>query len=190
MISRLQLLKILPHARTRIDEFVDPINAAMILFQINTAARQAAFLAQVGHESGSFLYMRELASGEAYDTGAKAAALGNTPEADGDGQRYKGRGPIQITGHDNYLACSLTLFGDDRLLHFPEMLEDSAIGCRAAGWFWKQHGLNELADIGNFRRITKVINGGYTHYEERVALYKTALSVLGSLFREGSAPNV
>jgi putative chitinase len=86
----------------------------MVHRQINTPKRQAAFLAQVGHESGQLQYVRELGGEQylsKYDTGNLAAKLGNTPELDGDGQRYRGRGPIQITGHSNYLRCSLALFG-------------------------------------------------------------------------------
>lgn len=173
MISRDQLAAILPLAGRRLDAFVSPLNAAMREWFISTPERQAAFLAQVGHESGSLVYLRELASGAAYEG---RADLGNTRP--GDGVRFKGRGPIQITGRDNYGACSLALFRDDRLLQFPEMLEDPAIGCRAAGWFWHAHGLNDLADDGNFRRITKIINGGYTHYDERLALFNTASAVL------------
>lgn len=180
-ITRAQLLEALPASAPRVDRFLAPLNAAMVEFQINTPARVAAFIAQIGHESGSFYYMREIASGEAYEG---RVDLGNTEP--GDGRRYRGRGPIQITGRANVLACSLALFKDDRLLHFPEVLEDPAIGCRAAGWFWQTHGLNELADVGNFRRITKIINGGYTHYDERVELHRRALIACGvAAFTEG-----
>lgn len=180
MLSAAEFVEILPHARKRVSTFLAPVNEAMAEWEISLRLeRMGAFLAQVGHESGQFLYMRELASGEAYDVGDLARRLGNTPEDDGDGERLKGRGPIQITGHDNYLACSLALFGDDRLLQFPELLEDPRIGCRAAGWFWHSRGLNDLADALNFKRITKLINGGYNHYAERVALYRVAAKVLG-----------
>lgn len=173
-----QLLTIMPLAKPHIAAFFSPLCAAMMEFGIDRPARQAAFLAQIGHESGQLQFVRELASGAEYDTGRKAAALGNTPAADGDGQRYKGRGLIQITGHDNYFACSHALFGDDRLMQFPELLEDPKNACRSAGWFWKAHGLNELADAGNFLRITKIINGGTRGYANRVALYIKAKEVL------------
>jgi len=177
-MTRDQLLAIMPHAKKRIDVFLPHLAAAMAEYEINTPARQAAFLAQIGHESGQLLYVRELASGQAYDVGELAMRLGNTPEDDDDGERYKGRGLIQVTGRDNYLSCSMALFGDDRLLHFPELLEDARNACRSAAWFWRSHGLNELADAGNFRRITKLINGGYTHYEQRLALHEKAREVL------------
>lgn len=187
MITRAQLATILPHAGKRVDTYLPHLNRWMPAYEINTAARVAAFIPQIGHESGSFLYVEEIASGKAYDTGSLAKRLGNTPEADGDGQRYKGRGLIQVTGHDNYLACSLHIFGDDRLLHFPELLEDPRYAVQSACWYWKQHGLNELADVRNFKRITKLINGGQNGAAEREALYAVALAELRSVHASTSA---
>lgn len=171
-----QLQRIMPHAGQRAAFFVDPLNAAMAEFGISTPKRQAAFLAQIAHESGSLFYVRELASGAAYDTGRLAERLGNTPETDGDGQRYRGRGLIQITGHDNYLLCGMAL--DLDLLAEPELLEQPALACRSAAWFWHNAGLNALADAGEFTRITKRINGGTNWQAERLAFYITALEVL------------
>jgi putative chitinase len=157
-----------------------PLGAACTEWEINTANRLAAFIAQCAHESLRFTCTHELDSGAAYDTGRLAKRLGNTLQRDGDGQRYKGRGPIQITGHDNVLACSQALFHDDRLLQFPELLEDPAIGARSAGWFWKTNGLNELADFPsqtNFERITKRINGGYNGMSNRLQLWASCKKV-------------
>ena len=84
--------------------------------------------------------------------------LGNTEP--GDGVRFRGRGLIQITGRTNYRACSLGLYGDERLLQQPEILEGTVDACRSAGWFWQTMNLNKLADIGAFRPITRAINGG------------------------------
>lgn len=167
------LLAIMPYAKARISTFLPHLEAAMAEYQINTPNRQAAFLAQIGHESGQLRYVRELASGEAYE-GRKD--LGNTEK--GDGVRFKGRGLVQITGRSNYLTCSMALFGDDRLLHFPELLEDPRNACRSAAWFWHSRGLNELADAGNFKRITKLINGGFNGMADRQALYDKAKEVL------------
>lgn len=183
MITRLQLLQALPLIAPRVDTYLAPLIAAMNEFEIVTAPRMAAFIAQCGHESRAFYYRREIATGVAYEG---REDLGNT-EKD-DGRRFAGRGPIQITGRANYLACSLALFGDDRLLQVPELLEDPRLGCRAAAWFWYTHGLNGLADVGNFRRITKIINGGYTHLAERVELYKSSLKALGLTYNEGMPP--
>lgn len=174
-----QLRQIMPYAGKRAEVFLDPLNRAMVEFEINTPMRQAAFLAQLAHESGSLRYGRELASGEAYDTGRLAARLGNTPEADGDGQRYKGRGLIQVTGTDNYRACSAALFGDGQhLLDHPELLEQPDLAARSAGWFWQSNGLNELADADEFRQITRRINGGYNGMDDRLAYYDRAKGVL------------
>ena len=168
-----QLIQIMPAGAKRLPNFVDAINTALAEFSINTPARAAAFLAQLGHESGQFRYMAELASGEAYEG---REDLGNTEP--GDGKKYKGHGPIQITGRTNHKTCSLALYGDERLLDTPELLEQPEDGCRAAGWFWKTRGLNMLADEGDFDRITKRINGGQNGREDRRALWAVAKRVL------------
>ncbi|MBI6553619.1 glycoside hydrolase family 19 protein [Pseudomonas veronii] len=113
-----------------------------------------------------------------YDTGTLAKRLSNTPEADGDGQKYRGRGLIQVTGRDNYFACSKALFGDDRLLRTPELLEQAEWACKSAAWFWNSRNLDALADSGSFEMITGRINGGLNGYAERLTSYSTALKVL------------
>lgn len=169
-----QLRRIMPHAGTlRISAYADHLAAAMYEFGIDTPARQAAFLAQVAHESGSLRYVRELASGDAYEG---RADLGNTEP--GDGRRFRGRGLIQITGRANYRDCSRALFGDDRLLTSPELLEDPRAACRSAAWFWRSRDLNPLADVGAFRAITKAVNGGFNGYDDRLAYYERAQAVL------------
>ncbi|WP_415262383.1 glycoside hydrolase family 19 protein, partial [Pseudomonas chlororaphis] len=138
-------------------------------------------LAQVGHESGQLQWVRELGNDQylsKYDTGTLAARLGNTPEVDGDGQKYRGRGLIQVTGRANYQACSEALFGDSRLLNTPELLENPVYAALSAGWFWQRAGLNSLADKGDFLTITKRINGGTNGLVDREALYERALKVL------------
>lgn len=166
-----QLRKIMPHSHAKAALFIDPLNAAMREFDISTPARQAAFLAQIGHESGQFRYVREIASGKAYEG---RLDLGNTQP--GDGVRYKGRGLIQITGRANYVACMLAL--DIDCLEKPELLEQPENACRSAAWFWKSRGLNELADAGAFLRITRRINGGTNGLEDRLALHDAARLVL------------
>ena len=166
-----QLLKIMPHAKPRIAAFFSPLLAAMEEFEINTPARQAAFLSQIGHESGQLRYVRELASGDAYE-GRKD--LGNIRP--GDGRRYKGRGLLQITGRTNYAICGAAL-GLDLIAH-PELLEEPVNACRSAAWFWKARGLNELADAGEQVKLTKRINGGTNGLSDRLALFKVAQEVL------------
>ena len=180
-ITEQQLLQILPNAGRHAGVFASALNLAMDKYQITTRLRMAAFIAQVGHESGQFRYVRELGGDQylsKYDTGALAKRLGNTPEADVDGQKYGGRGLIQITGRDNYLACSKALFSDDRLLRTPELLEQAEWAAKSAGWFWSSRDLNRLADAGDFNGITRRINGGLNGLAERVSFYNAALRVL------------
>ena len=180
-ITEKQLLQILPNAGKQAGVFASALNLAMDRYHINTPLRMAAFVAQVGHESGQFRYVKELGGDQylsKYDTGTLAKRLGNTPEADGDGQRLKGRGLIMITGHTNYLACSKALFGDDRLLRTPELLEQAEWACKSAAWFWNSRNLNALADSGDMKEITRRINGGYNGLEERMEFYERALEVL------------
>ena len=172
MISLDELKKIMPHAGGRADTFHEPLIAAMSEFEINSVARQGMFLAQIAHESGSLKYVREIASGEAYEG---RADLGNTEP--GDGVRYRGRGLIQITGRANYRDCGAALGVD--LLASPELLESPELACRSAAWFWKSRGLNEIADKGDFKLVTKRINGGYNGYQDRLKYYERAQQVLG-----------
>ena len=171
-----QLVKILPYSRPYAPRYLDWLNATMAEFDINTPARQASFLSQVGHESMHLRCVQELASGAAYDTGGLAARLGNTPEADGDGQKWKGHGFIEITGFDNHVACAryfgIPLDGIVAWLMTPEG------ACRSAGWFWKEHGLNQLADAGDQVAVTRRVNGGTNGLAERLALFAAAERVL------------
>jgi putative chitinase len=155
----------------RVDRFLPHLNATLDEFEINTPQRIRMFLAQIGHESGQLRYVRELASGAAYE-GRKD--LGNTEP--GDGVRYKGRGLIQITGRSNYGLASLGL--GLPLLEKPELLEEDRNACRSAGWFWYKSNLNSLADMGLFREVTKRINGGYNGYADRYKLYQRALEII------------
>ena len=161
---------------SRAQHWLPHLEEAMVEHAINTPARQAMFLAQVAHESGRLQFVKELASGEAYDTGPLAARLGNTPEDDDDGRKYKGRGLIQITGHDNYRICGEAL--GLPLLNSPELLELPNYAAKSAAWFWESHGLNELADSGDFQRITKRINGGLNGYSDRLKLLAAAQEAL------------
>lgn len=160
--------------------YLQPLNDVMEEFEIDTPIRIAHFLAQVGHESGSFRYKEEIASGKDYDTGKLAKRLGNTPEADGDGQKYKGRGAIQITGFANYQALSEATGID--FIAYPKLLaEDPHWYIYCAGWFWNGRRLNVPADNDDILTITKRINGGFTNIEDRrkrLLATKKALGVI------------
>jgi len=171
-VSPAQMQKCMPGLSSGLAGSSSPyMDAAMADAGINTPARKAAFLAQLGHESGSLHYMQEIASGAAYEG---RRDLGNTQP--GDGRRYKGRGPIQLTGRANYAAAGRALGID--LINHPELAATPAVGFRTSAWFWKTHGLNQLADAGNFHEITHRINGGQNgaaDREHRYALCKQAL---------------
>lgn len=176
MITLEQLRQIMPYADApRAALYLVPLNEAMAEYEINTPRRQCAFLAQVAHESGSLRYVRELASGAAYEF---RKDLGNTMA--GDGKRYKGRGLIQITGRHNYRQASLALFNDTTtLLEHPELLEEPVLAARSAAWFWWSNGLNTVADCPNsFQVITRRINGGLNGYPERLAYFDRAQRVM------------
>ena len=170
-LTQQQLITIMPNARAKAGIFLPALNAAMLEFGITTPARAASFLAQLAHESGQLLYVRELASGAAYEG---RRDLGNVQP--GDGVRFRGRGLIQVTGRTNYTACGKALGLD--LLAKPEMLEQTVNACRSAGWFWQSRGLNALADAGDQVALTRRINGGTNGLAERLAFFKVAQKVL------------
>ena len=161
----------------RIDRAIEwrpHVEAAMAEFEINTPARQAAFLAQIGHESGGLRWATELwGPTEAQRRYEGRKDLGNTEP--GDGYKFRGRGLIQTTGRANFAdtgeALGVYLLSDPSLLSLPEL------AARSAGWYWQSRGLNALADVGDFRRITLRINGGTNGLADRLALHEAAKAV-------------
>ena len=198
-ITTQQLLQILPNAGQSAGVFVSALNTAMNHYQIVGLKRVAAFIAQIGHESGHLVRLVENLN---YSADALrriwpsrfnvelAGAVERKPEqianiaygnrmgnsAPGDGWKYRGRGLIQITGKNNYRACGEALSLD--LIAQPELLEKPQHACMSAAWFWAANGLNTLADAGKFDAITQRINGGQTGAADRQALYARALKVL------------
>lgn len=142
------------------NRYAPPLIEAMREGDITTQKRSAAWLAQLGHESVSLRYFEEIASGAAYEG---RTDLGNTQP--GDGVRYKGRGPIQLTGRANYREAGKAL--DLPLEDRPQMASEPRVGFRVAVWYWTTRGLNPLADRGDFREITIRINGGLNGYDDR-----------------------
>jgi putative chitinase len=177
-----QLAKCLPHAtQANLSLYGPKLILAMLEYAIDTPRRQSAFIAQIAHESGSLKYTEEIATGEAYE-GRKD--LGNV--LPGDGVRFKGRGLMQITGRTNYAMLSKELRYD--FIESPESLSKPGPACFSAAWFWFAHHLNRLADIDAFDKITRVINGGMTHYPERLAAYEIAKKVLGVETKDFDSP--
>jgi predicted chitinase len=168
-----QLQAVMPSLTTaRAAEMLPHLARAMAEARISTPRRKAAFLAQLAHESGQLRYFEELASGDAYEGRAN---LGNTQP--GDGRRYKGRGPIQLTGRANYRDAGREL--GLPLEEKPELVATPAVGFRTAAWFWRTRELNELADAGNFLAITKRINGGTNGLADREKYHERARAALG-----------
>ena len=161
----------------RAQTWADALSAAMALYAIDSPARQSAFLAQVGHESGRLIYVRELWGPTPAQEGYEGRVdLGNNQP--GDGFKYRGRGLIQVTGRANYRTCGLALTLP--LETSPEMLEQPGNAAQSAAWFWNSRELNALADVGDFNTITKRINGGLNGLQDRLALYALCKSALGA----------
>ena len=184
MLTEAQLRRIMPNlALAKCQALLPHLNQAMREYEVNTLLRTAAFVAQLAHESGEFRYMEELwgptPAQRRYEPVCDLAArLGNT-EA-GDGRRFKGRGPIQITGRFNYTKYG-GLLGLD-LAATPELAATPAIAFATAGLFWKSNGLNPLADAQRFEAMTRRINGGVNGLADRQKYYARALQVLGEGF--------
>lgn len=161
--------------------YASPLSRACEAFGINTPVRLAAFLAQVGHESGSFRYTREMWGPTAAQLRYEGRAdLGNTQP--GDGALFLGRGLIQLTGRANARQARDELrragFDAPDFESRPELLEDDEWACLVAGWFWKSRGCNERADDGDFEAITRRINGGLNGLADRNARWESAKKAL------------
>ena len=122
--------------------------------------RIAHFMAQLVHESGGFRYMEEIASGAAYEG---REDLGNVKP--GDGMRFKGRGPIQVTGRANYRTFGRAVGID--IENHPEIAAVPSIGLHLALEYWQSRNLNALADADDVLGITRKINGGLNGIDDR-----------------------
>lgn len=182
--------------------FITPLNEAFLRYEINTPLRQAHFIAQIAHESGSFRYreenlnysaealkrvfgkyFRDPGMAELYARSPEKIAnrvyanrLGNGPEPSGDGWKFRGRGLIQLTGKSNYTAYSEDCNID--LIENPDMVSDY-LCTDVAGWFWDSRNLNPLADSDDIEKITRKINGGLNGLEDRKVFLTRAKTVLG-----------
>jgi predicted chitinase len=166
------LLEIMPHCpQGRSATYAAHLDKAMAEAKITGTFRASAFLAQLAHESGELRWWVEQSDGRVYEG---RADLGNSQP--GDGPRYKGRGPIQLTGRANYRAAGKAVGVD--LEGHPEYACSPDVGFRVAAWYWTTHGLNELADAGDITAITRKINGGYNGLAQRKAYYEKAKSAL------------
>ncbi len=169
--------------------WVGPMLRGMLLADINTHPRAAAFLAQIGHESGRLRFVREVwgptAQQKRYDpTTTLAGRLGNI--AAGDGRRYMGRGLLQTTGRANYALTTVLLreLLGSRLIvpdfeREPGRLEEPQWAALSAGLYWRAKKLNRWADAGDFAELSRRINGGYNGMADRQLLHTRALLLPG-----------
>lgn len=170
--------------------------------EIDTPEERAAFVSQLAHESAEFTRLSENLNYSAerlaqvwpsrfrdpevarrYARNPERLAnlvyanrLGNGPESSGDGWRYRGRGPIQLTGRDNYRRCGAALGVD--LVADPDLLFEPPTGVRSALWFWRVRGLDRVDDDGDVLDETRLVNGGTHGLAERQTYYDAALSAL------------
>jgi putative chitinase len=186
------------------EDFINELLKALMKttekYDINTKQRLAMFLAQVGHESGDFKFLKENLNYSAdgllkvfpkYFNASTAAAcarnqekianivyanrMGNGDTASGDGFRFRGRGAIQLTGRNNYqaFADSFEMSIEDA----TDYLETLEGACMSAGWFWNKNSLNVSADLGDIKTNTKKINGGTIGLDDRIARYNKLMSI-------------
>jgi len=152
--------RISARARDRIAEGIVEHQHVLAEFGINEGPRRQMFLAQLAHESDGFKTTREYASGRAYEG---RGDLGNVEQ--GDGTRYRGRGLIQLTGRFNYTKFGNILKVD--LVNNPDAAEEFPLALTIAALYWHTHNLNQVADRGDFRTVTRIINGGFNGLADR-----------------------
>ena len=202
-LTKQQLAEMIP-GNQYLDHWLEALNEILPEYEINTAKRVAAFVAQCAHESGGFKFLKENLNYKAesllkvfpkyfktLDEANKYAKqpekiankiygnrMGNGDEASGDGFRYCGRGLIQLTGKDNYtwFAASLEIPVEEA----AEYLQTFEGAVQSACWFWETNNLNQWADKGDIITLTKKINGGTIGLEDRIKHYNHALHVLGA----------
>jgi len=155
-------------------------------FGLDQPHRIGQLLPQLMHESAEFRYDREIwgptPAQQRYDT---RTDLGNTPERDGDGELYKGRSPIQVTGKANYTEftawCRKNISANaPDFVRQPDLINTDPWEGLAVFWYWSTRNLNRYADQGDIEMVTRRINGGLNGYADRLVLYtRTALVLLG-----------
>jgi putative chitinase len=206
-----QFRKLFPRAQEP-DKWVASMNAVFPVYQINTPRRIAAFLAQCGHESGGWTVFEENLNYSAkglvgifrkyFPNEALAAQyarqprkianrvyanrMGNGPEESDDGWKFRGRGPIQLTGRNNYTQFAKDMFEDwQNVVENPDWVTaDRDYALMSAIWFWNKNGLNRWADESSsaesqaFITLTRRINGGTIGLDCRQKHFKEAMAEL------------
>lgn len=175
LMTKDQLRRGLGITAERADYWDDFLNEAMSLYGINTKARIAAFLAQVGHESGRLRYVQEIWGPTPTQRRYEGRRdLGNVYP--GDGSRFRGHGLIQVTGRANHRRATQRLRARFPTLGVPDFeAEPTKLtlprwAALSAADFWDSIGGNSLADAGKFETLTRKINGGLNGYKDRLNL--------------------
>jgi len=204
MLTAEQFSQLYPNCKDP-EGWVDAMNEVFPEYEIDTPQRIAAFIAQCGHESGGWrvfeenlnysakalnavfpkYFVRAGRDAEEYHRQPEKIAnvvyanrMGNGDTDSGDGWAYRGRGPIQLTGYNNYLDFSEDM--DVEAVEEPWIVaEDKEIALLSAIWYWNKNGLNRYADSGDIKTMTKRINGGYIGLEDRIHHWEDALEMLG-----------
>ena len=173
-LTILQLKAICPTQSTmKLQAFIDPLNKYLPLYGITTPLRLQHFISQGAHETGSFQFLTELASGAAYEGRKDQGKI-----IQGDGVKFKGRGIFQTTGRVNYRAVSIHLFGDERLLTDPSVLAIPDYAVRSAAFYWQSKNINQLADVDDVIGVTRKINGGTNGLADRQKYLAVAKQVI------------
>jgi putative chitinase len=142
---------------------------------ITTKLRLAHFMAQAAHETGGFRWLREIwGPTPAQRRYEGRRDLGNVYP--GDGKRFMGRGIFQLTGRANYAAYGMRIGVD--LVSDPDRAAEPDLSLRIACEYWRRKGLNILADADNARAITKLINGGFNGFDDRIVKLQAAKGLL------------
>ncbi len=173
------------------EQLLPHVRASLAACECVNEDRVAMWLAQIGHESMGLKYFEEIADGSAYEG---RTDLGNTQP--GDGPRYKGRGPIQLTGRTNYTQVSAWAaehgFVDSptKFVDQPEMLGTHEWGFLGTDWYWviARPKINAMADAGDIEGVTKAINGGLNGLEDRCHRYERAKQVAGAFVASPEPP--
>lgn len=139
----------------------DAVNALMLKYEVNTVLRLAHFVGQTMEESDGYCTLREYGSGHEYEG---RHDLGNVHA--GDGSRYLGRSPLQLTGWANYYRVGKEL--NVPLADHPEMAEQIPLAIEISLVYWRDHRLNALADTDDIEHVTRVVNGGWNGLGTRV----------------------
>lgn len=212
-VTREQVIQIMPECSHVIDRYLDPLNEAFDRFEINTPIRQAAFLAQIGHESTRMTRIEENLNYSAnglmrtfpdYFTAETAKDFaykpmniankvyankgGNGDEASGEGWKFRGRGFIQVTLRRNYEQRGKRLVQDVAyFVNSPDLLLEPQWCIRSACDYWDEMDLNHFADAdaeASFRDLTRRINRALRGLDDRLSLWRNAKKILGVTSQE------